>query len=71
MNDHDRDFYPWTQTQSTHLRRHNTQNLDWENLAEEIAAIGHQERKELINRLRVLLGHLIKWHYQPQNRSHS
>ncbi len=71
MNDYDRDFYAWTQTQSTHLRRHDTQHLDWENLAEEIEAIGRQERQELINRLRVLLGHLLKWHYQPQNRSHS
>ncbi|MGD1901523.1 MAG: DUF29 domain-containing protein [Geitlerinemataceae cyanobacterium] len=71
MNDYDRDFYAWTQTQSAHLRRRDPQQLDWDNLAEEIEAMGRQERKELINRLRVLLGHLLKWHYQPQRRSHS
>lgn len=71
MNDYDRDFYAWTQTQGALLRQHNPQHLDWENLAEEIEAMGRQERKELINRLRVLLGHLLKWHYQPQNRSSS
>ena len=71
MTDYDRDFYAWTQTQGAHLRRRNTQHLDWENLAEEIEAMGRQERKELVNRLRVLLGHLLKWHYQSQRRSHS
>jgi len=36
------------------------------NLIEEIASLGKRERQELRNRLGVLLGHLLKWHYQPE-----
>ncbi|NKB18587.1 MAG: DUF29 domain-containing protein, partial [Pseudanabaena sp. CRU_2_10] len=30
-----------------------------------------QQRQELRNRLGVLLGHLLKWRYQPEGRSRS
>jgi hypothetical protein len=33
--------------------------------------LGKQERQELRNRLSILLGHLLKWQYQPQQRSRS
>ncbi len=33
--------------------------------------MGKQQRQELRNRLSLLIGHLLKWHYQPQNRSRS
>jgi hypothetical protein len=45
--------------------------LDIENLVEEIESLGRQERQELRNRLGVLLGHLLKWHYQPEARTKS
>nr|MDF0364926.1 DUF29 domain-containing protein [Nodosilinea sp. TSF1-S3] len=40
-------------------------------LIEAIESLGRQERQDLRSRLGVLLGHLIKWHYQPEARSKS
>ncbi|MGG6238148.1 DUF29 domain-containing protein [Nodosilinea sp. AN01ver1] len=65
------DFYAWTQAQAQVLRSHAWDQLDLPNLIEEIEALGKQQRQELRNRLSVLLGHLLKWHYQPEHRSRS
>jgi hypothetical protein len=65
------DFYRWTVEQSQFLALGKLQGLDLENLAEEIASLGRQERQELENRLGVLIGHLLKWQYQPNKRSRS
>jgi hypothetical protein len=40
-------------------------------LQEEIQALGRQEYRELVSRLNILLGHLLKWEYQPEMRSRS
>lgn len=68
---YDQDFYAWTQRQVELLRSGQLGELDVENLIEEIESLGRQERQELRNRLGVLLGHLLKWHYQPEARSKS
>jgi hypothetical protein len=65
------DFYRWTIEQSRFLQLGKFDNLDLENLAEEIASLGRQEKQELRNRLGVLIGHLLKWQYQPEKRSKS
>jgi ribosomal protein L29 len=68
---YDQDFYAWTQQQVELLRSGNLQGLDVENLIEEIESLGKQQRQELRNRLGMLLGHLLKWRYQPEARSRS
>jgi adenosyl cobinamide kinase/adenosyl cobinamide phosphate guanylyltransferase len=68
---YDSDFYGWTKTQAQLLREEKWQAIDKLNLIEEIEALGRQERRELINRLALLLGHLLKWQYQPEKRSNS
>jgi hypothetical protein len=68
---YDQDFYAWTQQQAQLLRSGKFEGLDIENLAEEIESLGKQQRQELRNRLGVLLGHLLKWRYQPEARSKS
>jgi len=65
------DFYRWTFEQSKLLALGNLDGLDLENLAEEIASLGRQERQELENRLGVLIGHLLKWEFQPELRGKS
>ncbi|HEY9645297.1 MAG TPA: DUF29 domain-containing protein [Chroococcidiopsis sp.] len=65
------DFYAWTQQQATLLRSQQWGQIDLPNLIEEIESLGKQQRQELRNRLSVLVGHLLKWHYQPQQRSRS
>lgn len=66
---HERDFYGWVQQQCAALREHNSGQLDWDGLQEELEALGRQEYRELVSRLAVLLGHLLKWQFQPERRS--
>lgn len=65
------DFYSWTQEQAKLLRHQQWNQLDLPNLIEEIESLGKQQRAELRNRLKVLIGHLLKWDYQPERRSRS
>lgn len=68
---YDKDFYAWTQEQASFLQSRQWSQLDLLNLVEEIESLGRQERRELINRLSVLVGHLLKWQHQPQRRTRS
>ena len=63
--------YAWTQEQSALLRLGKWQSLDVENLVEEISSLGRQQKQELRNRLGVLIGHLLKWQFQPALRGKS
>ncbi|MDZ8223585.1 DUF29 domain-containing protein [Nostoc sp. ChiVER01] len=65
------DFYTWTQQQVSLLKTQQWDQLDTVNLIEEIETLGRRERQELRNRLGVLLGHLLKWQFQPEKRSNS
>lgn len=65
------DFYTWTVEQAKFLRNGAWDSLDIQNLAEEIESLGKQDRRELSNRLRVLIAHLLKWEYQLGKRSRS
>lgn len=65
------DFYAWTQWQLKALSSKAVSELDWENLQKEIETLGKQEYRELASRLTVLVGHLLKWEYQPEGRCRS
>jgi hypothetical protein len=65
------DYFGWTQAQADALRRRSANELDWDNLLEEIEALGQAAENELFNRLTVLLAHLLKWRLQPTRRSRS
>ena len=71
MTIYERDFYGWTQEQAQLLRNHEFTQLDLDHLIEEIEAMGRSERRQLANRLELLLMHLLKWHYQPALRGRS
>jgi hypothetical protein len=71
INLYETDFYAWAQKQVELLRKRDLNNLDIENLIEEIDSLGKQEKRELINRLGILIGHLLKWEYQSIHRSRS
>ena len=65
------DFYAWTLEQLKLLKEGDFKHLDIINLLEEIESLGKQQRQELRNRVGVLIGHLLKWDYQPDKRSKS
>jgi hypothetical protein len=65
------DFAAWIAVTVAQLRAKDYAQVDWENLLEEIDAMGRRERKSLKSNLVILLQHLLKWHYQPDMRSGS
>ena len=68
---YDSDFYAWTERQAELLRAEEFEAVDWDNLIEEIMAMGAAQRRELTSRLQVLIMHLLQWQYQPALRSKS
>ena len=68
---YERDFHAWTTEQAALLRAGRLSEADVENIAEEIESMGRSEKRELANRLTVLLIHFLKWQVQPERRSNS
>jgi hypothetical protein len=68
---YDQDFYAWANEQAGLLRAGRLSEADIEHIAEEIESMGKSEKRELTNRLRVLLLHLLKWQFQPARRGSS
>ena len=68
---YDADFFLWTQEQARLLREKRWNDLDLENLAEEVESVGRALKKELRNRLAIILAHLLKWRYQPGRQGNS
>ena len=68
---YERDFYGWANEQAALLRAGRLGEADIANIAEEIESLGRGEKRELANRLAVLLAHLLKWQFQPALRGKS
>ena len=69
--DYNKDFYAWLMKNADLLRQHKFNEVDIEHVAEELESMGKSEKRELTNRLTVLLAHLLKWKFQPILRSRS
>jgi len=65
---YEQDFYAWANEQAALLREGKLESADIQHIAEEIESMGRTEKRELVNRLAVLLMHLLKWQFQPQGR---
>src|SRR5215469_11376927 len=70
------DVAAWAERQADLLRRlargeQVNNQPDWPNIAEEIEDVAASQRREVRNRLAVLCEHLLKWAYQPDQRSGS
>ncbi len=68
---YERDFHAWANAQAELLRAGDLAAIDLAHLAEEIESMGRSERRELVNRLVVLLLHLLKWRFQADRRGNS
>jgi hypothetical protein len=66
--DYEHDVIAWANEQARLLRSGQFAALDIEHLAEEIEDVGKSEQRELVNRMAVLLAHLLKWCYQPERQ---
>ena len=68
---YDQDFALWLEGQAALLRARRFDLLDLDNLAEEIDAVAQSLHRELRNRIRVVLVHLLKYEFQPERLSDS
>jgi hypothetical protein len=65
------DIAAWAARQADLLRQRAGNELDWDNIAEEIADVGRSEEREIESRLAIACEHLLKWEFQPRSRSNS
>ena len=66
---YEQDFVAWLEDQARRARRGETEGLDLDNIAEELEGMARSDRREIRNRLTVLLLHLLKHEFQPRHRS--
>jgi hypothetical protein len=69
--EYEADFTLWAEHQELLLRERRFDLLDLDNLIDEVGDMGRSARRELRNRLRQLLLHLLKCAYQPAHQSGS
>ncbi len=65
------DYLQWIEATVQRIQSQDYAAVDWENLVEEIEDMGRRERQSLESNFIVLVIHLLKWQFQPQQRSGS
>jgi hypothetical protein len=68
---YEQDFYLWCLDTGATLGAREFEALDVPHLIEEIRALAGRDSRELASRLETLVLHLLKWGYQPSERSGS
>mgnify|MGYP000352175181 FL=1 len=68
---YEQDLFAWTQQQVNLLTHQRWHELDVENLIDELEGMARRDRREMINRLIILIAHLLKWEFQPDYQSGS
>jgi hypothetical protein len=71
MSTYDTDYGLWLAEQINHIKSHQWEQLDADNLIAELEQLNRSNKRELYSYLVVVLGHLLKWQYQPQDKSGS
>ena len=65
------DIHRWAETQAGLLRTRSANDLDWGNIADEIEDVAGRYEDQIESRLAVAITHLLKWQFQPEERSSS
>jgi hypothetical protein len=63
------DFYAWCFEQAELLRQKRFAEADLPNIIEEIEGLGNEQRRALRSSYRLIIGHLLKWQFQPERRA--
>ncbi len=66
---YEKDFYIWLMANAELLRQRRLTEIDLDNIAEELESMAKRDKRELLNRLKVLLMHLLKWQFQADKRT--
>ena len=61
----------WLESMAELARHARGSALDYEHLAEYLNDMARRDRREVENRVAVLIAHLLKWQHQPAKRSRS
>lgn len=69
--EYNQDFYKWAMHSAELIREKKFSEIDIEHIAEELESMGRNNKRELTNRLSILMAHLLKWKYQQIRRSKS
>jgi hypothetical protein len=67
--DYNQDFNLWIEQTVDLLKTGRFEALDIDNLVDELESMSRRDKREIISRLDVILMHLLKWKYQPTQRS--
>lgn len=65
------DLDAWSREQAELIRQGRLAEADLATIAESLEDMSNSARHSLRSHLRVLLAHLLKYHYQPESRSRS
>ncbi len=57
---YDRDFWAWTQEQAGALKRRDLGSIDWDNLIEEVASLGREQKSAWKSYCANVISHLLK-----------
>ena len=68
---YDTDIPAWAFQQAALLKDRKFDELDLDAIIDEIESMGKAEHRELLNRLTVLIAHLLKWQFQPERQGNS
>lgn len=69
--EYERDFYGWIHKNIELLRNRQFSQLNIDILIDELENMAKRDRRELVSRLAILIAHLLKWQFQPIQRSSS
>ena len=68
---YEEDFSAWAEETADSIEQGQFSELNLTVLADEVRDLARSEYRELQSQIRRLLGHLLKWAYQPEKRSSS
>jgi hypothetical protein len=66
---YEQDETAWLERSAHLIQEGRLDELDCENLREFLDSMAKRDRREVESRLALLLAHLLKWTYQPENRT--
>lgn len=70
MNLYETDFYQWTQETLRQIQERDIEHIDWDNLAEEVEALGRAEKRAVKSFTIQLLIHLLLLEYWTWRREY-
>lgn len=71
MRGYHEDFVGWTEDTARAICEGRWQDIDRAALADEVESLGKRDRREVVNRIKILLLHLLKLRYQPERQTRS